>query len=615
MAGFAGSLLNTQQELKESEMTKLTEMVDVISHRGSNDSDFYTDDYIRFGFQNLNTVNLREGHQPLSYENNRYWIVFDGDIYNYLELRGELENKGYVFQTESDTEVLLALYADRKEEALTDLRGMYSFLIWDKQEKELFGARDPMGIKPFYFMENQAQFYFASEMKSLYCCEKDKVNPEALQHYFTFQYVPEPYTMQENIRKLEPGYFFKKRPGQSTSMTSFTQLNFRTKHYDSGVQLKKIQDTLRESVRLHMQGNLSVGAFLSGGVDSSTIVALAKEINPSIKTFTVGFEREGYSEIDIAKETAAQLEVENNHYVISLQEFIDELPNVIKYMDDPMADPASVPLYFVAREAKKQVQVVLSGEGADELFGGYNIYREPGALKGFDFIPKSLHSMLQKLSHQLPEGMRGKSFIERGTTPLEDRFIGNAKLFSETEKKLLLKNYQPNYHYKNITQPLYKRISHYSDVHKMQYIDLHTWARGDILVKADRMSMAHGLELRSPFLDREVFKVASELSPKQTITKGTTKYALREAMRGIVPDSVLYNKKLGFPVPIRHWLKDELFDWAKNIIQNSQTDHLINKQYVLNLLEAHQPGKLDYSRELWAVLVFMIWYEQVYKSN
>ena len=325
MAGFVGYLLSEPQKLGKNEKIELTKMVNKISHRGSNDSDFYADDSICLGFQNLHTVTTAEGHQPLSYENDRYWIVFDGHIYNYLELREQLEEKGYTFQTESDTEVLLALYADRQEKALNDLRGAYSFVVWDKQEKELFGARDPLGIKPFYYMEMGGQFYFASEMKCLYLGEPNKVNPEALQYYFTFQYVPEPHTMQKKIHKLQPGVFFKKAPGQPTRTTTFTELRFSPKADAWENRIQKIQDTLRESVRLHMQGNQSVGAFLSGGIDSSAIVALAKEVDSTIKTFTVGFEREGFSEIDVAKETAEQLGVENHHYIITVQEFIDEL--------------------------------------------------------------------------------------------------------------------------------------------------------------------------------------------------------------------------------------------------------------------------------------------------
>ncbi|HLQ84337.1 MAG TPA: asparagine synthase (glutamine-hydrolyzing) [Pseudogracilibacillus sp.] len=614
MSGFIGYILNEKIQTDDNEIKDLNEKMNQIKHRGTKEG-IYTDDYIRVGSRNLTTLTKEVNHQPLSAENGRYYIVFDGVIYNYLELKKQLQDKGYTFKTKTDTEVLLTLYIDKKEKALNDLRGMFSFVIWDKQENELFGARDTFGIKPFYFLENNHALYFASEKKSLTNLDEQNVNLEGLQYYLSYQYVPEPYTLHKNIMKLKPGNFFKKSPGKPMQIESYSELAFKPKLTSESQQIQKIQDVLRESVHLHMQSEVPLGAFLSGGVDSSAIVAFAKEVKPDIQTFTVGFEREGFSEIDIAKNTAEQLGVSNHHYYVSPEEFIKELPQVIKYMDDPVADPASVPLYFAAREASKQVKVVLSGEGADELFGGYNIYREPSALKGFNYIPKQMQKMLKYLIKNFPEGMKGKSFIERGTTPLEDRFMGNAKIFTELEKEKILVNYQSEYHYKNITKPLYAKITDYPDVHKMQYIDLHTWARGDILVKADRMSMAHGLQLRSPFIDKEVFKIASELLPEQTIAKGTTKYILRKALEGVVPNSVMYNKKLGFPVPIRHWLKNELYDWAKNIIKNSETDELIHKSYVLNLLDKHQKNQSDHSREIWVILVFMVWYEQNISLN
>lgn len=614
MSGFIGSLLEEQRDLQTNEWQSFNQMMNKMVHRGPDGNGFYADESVRLGFHDLQTLDGSQASQPLSLMDGRYWIVFDGVIHNHRKLHRKLKAEGYTFETSSQAEVLLTLFTDKNEQALKDIRGVFSMLIWDKEEKELFGARDVFGVKPFYIMEHKDSLYCASEMKCLYGCGENELDHKALQHYFSFQYVPEPRTTQKNIRKLEPGCYFRKKPGEALCIESFSKLEFRPVHMAMDKQVKNIRDALRESVHLHMQGDVSVGAFLSGGVDSSSVVALAKEIYPSIPTFTVGFEREAYSEITIAQETAKKLGVENIHYVIRPEEFMEELPKVIWHMDDPVADPASVPLYFAAREARKWVKVVLSGEGADELFGGYNIYREPGALKLFDYTPQTIQFMLRALANQLPEGIRGKSFIERGTTPLEERFIGNTKLFDESEKNTLLKYYQLAYHHERVTQPLYDHVPHYPDVHKMQYIDLHTWARGDILVKADRMSKAHGLELRSPFFDRDVFRVASTLLPEQTIANGTTKYVFRKAMQGIVPDSALYNKKLGFPVPIRHWLKNELDEWAKDVIKSSPTDHLINKKYVLDLLEIHQLGRVDYSREIWAVLVFMIWYGQYHNT-
>ena len=317
-----------------------------------------------------------------------------------------------------------------------------------------------------------------------------------------------------------------------------------------------------DSVQKHMRSDVPVGSFLSGGIDSSIIASIAKKSHPGIKTFSVGFEHEGFSEIDVAKETAEKLDVENISYIITPEEYMQELPKIMWHADDPLADPACVPLYFVSREARKHVKVVLSGEGADELFGGYNIYREPQSLEIFSKMPRVLTRSLKQIAAILPEGVKGKSFIERGCTPMEERYIGNAKMFLENEKKELYKPYHDGLDYKKITAPFYEDTAGYEDVSKMQYIDIHTWLRGDILLKADRMTMAHSLELRVPFLDKRVFEVASQIPSDMKTSHGTTKYILRKAVEGIVPDHVLTRKKLGFPVPIRHWLKNEMYDWA-----------------------------------------------------
>lgn len=372
--------------------------------------------------------------------------------------------------------------------------------------------------------------------------------------------------------------------------------------------IKEIRDVMYDSVKMHMRSDVPVGSFLSGGIDSSIIAAIAKEYHPAIKTFSVGFERDGFSEIDVAKETADKLGVENISYVITPQEYMEELPKIVWHMDDPLADPAAIPLYFLSREARKQVTVALSGEGADELFGGYNIYNEPNSLSMFNKMPQVFKSLLGNVAKVMPEGMRGKSFLERGTTPMEERYIGNAKMFTEAEKRILLPRYIEGHDYTNITKPFYDETKNYGPVERMQYIDMHTWLRGDILLKADRMTMANSLEVRVPFLDKEVFNVAKQIPASLKTTNGTTKYVLRKAAETFVPEHVLNRRKLGFPVPIRHWLKDEMNEWVKKIIHESETDHLINKQYVLQLLDDHSAGKHDYSRKIWTVVIFMIWY-------
>ncbi|MBA2873887.1 asparagine synthase (glutamine-hydrolyzing) [Thermaerobacillus caldiproteolyticus] len=612
MCGFIGCIHDHPKTMDEQWKKTFEEMNDMITHRGPDDDGYFFDDYVNFGFRRLSIIDLEAGHQPLSYENERYWIIFNGEIYNYIELREELLAKGYEFATHSDTEVIVALYSHEKEKAVEKLRGMFAFIIWDKEEKTIFAARDPFGIKPFFYMEQDGRTFFASEKKSiLHALENDLLDYEALQHYLTFQYVPEPMTMSVGIKKLEPGHYIKKKVGEKLTIHRYWKARFQPVFQSEEELVKQIREVLFDSVKVHMRSDVPVGSFLSGGIDSSLIASIAKQFHPNIKTFSVGFEREGFSEIDVAKETAEKLGVENISYVISPQEYMDEFPKIMWHMDDPLADPAAVPLYFVAREARKHVTVVLSGEGADELFGGYNIYREPQSLEVFERMPNAVKSALSVIARMLPEGVKGKSFIERGITPMEERYIGNAKMYSEEEKQELLKGYKSGLEYTNITAPLYNETTHYPPVNRMQYIDIHTWLRGDILLKADKMTMAHSLELRVPFLDKAVFEVAAKIAPEMKTANNTTKYILRKAAEGIVPDHVLHRKKLGFPVPIRHWLKNEMYDWAKNIIKESATDHLLNKDVLYRLLDEHCSNKADHSRKIWTVLAFMVWH-QVY---
>ncbi len=610
MCGFIGILRNNPGKPNDVYKNLFRDQNNSMSHRGPDDEGYFHDDFVSFGFRRLSIIDIEYGAQPLNYDDEKLWLVFNGEIYNYVELRNDLQDEGYEFTTESDTEVIAALFSKHKEDAFQYLRGMFSILIWDKEQETFYGARDPFGIKPLFYHEMGEGIVFASEKKSItLLMENEEVNIEALQHYLSFQFAPEPLTMTAGINKVEPGHYFVKNPGKPIAFKQYWSVTFNPVLMERKDWIKRIQDVMYDSVSKHMRSDVPVGSFLSGGIDSTIIVAMAKKINPNIKTFSVGFEREGYSEIDVAKETADKLDVENISYIISPEEYVEKLPKIMWHMDDPLADPSCVPLYFLAREASKHVTVTLSGEGADELFGGYNIYREPESLKMFNSIPAPAKNLLARVAEVLPEGVRGKSFLERGTTPLCERYIGNAKMFEDKEKPQILKTYNENTCYQQITGKLYDRVSDFPIVDQMQYVDIHTWMRGDILLKADKMTMANSLELRVPFLDKEVFKVASELPVAMKIANGTTKNILREAFRGIVPDHVIDRKKLGFPVPIRHWLKDELNDWARNLIQESQTDHLLYKPYIVNLLEAHCQEKGDYSRKIWTVLMFMLWHQ------
>ncbi len=617
MCGLIGFLAAGPGTAQLPETSRRIEIArDEMRHRGPDDGGIWSDQDVVIGFRRLSLIDWEHSHQPLPYLQNRYHLIFNGEIYNYLELREQLtEEFGATFSTNGDGEAIVAGYHYLGEKIVELLRGMFSFLIWDSEERVMFGARDWFGIKPLYTYTDERGSFFASDKKALLSVAPDEVsqdvNTEALQHYLTLQYVPEPASMHSRITRIDSGTCFTVRPGEAVRTRRYFTPDFPIKPVPEPEKLyHEIAEVLRDSVAKHMRSDFTVGAFLSGGIDSTAIAALAKEHNPKLLTFTTGFEREGFSEIDVAAESAAAIGAEHITKVVTPQEMMDTLPLIIWYLDDPVADPALVPLYFIAREARKHVKVVLSGEGADELFGGYTIYREPISLRHLTAAPDPVRRLLGSLSKTLPEGMRGKDLLRRSSIGIEERYYGNARIFRDDELagSALLKTYSPKVSYTDVTAPHYAATRHLDDSTRMQYIDLFTWLRGDILVKADKMTMANSLELRVPFLDTEVFRVASTIPVEQKLTKETTKYALRRALAEIVPPHVLNRAKLGFPVPTRPWLRDVMYDWARDIITSAGTGHLIDTQSALALLEAHRDGPHDYSRKIWTLLVFMIWH-------
>jgi asparagine synthase (glutamine-hydrolysing) len=622
MCGLLAYFSTDADRVDDATVSGVREALHCMRHRGPDENEVWSDDRVVFGFNRLSFIDIEHSHQPMPYADGRYRIVFNGEIYNYVELREELMAAGAPLATEGDTETIVAGYHLWGEDVVSRLRGMFAFVIWDSQTGTAFGARDPFGIKPLFTTRlADGGIVFSSEKKALLDMlggskAAGGVDAASLQHYLTLQYVPEPATLHRGIRRIESGTSFRVVDGELHTQRYFhPTFPIRPVKKDEQQALyDRIAEVMDDSVRVHMRADVTVGAFLSGGIDSTAIAALAKRYNPKLLTFTTGFEREGFSEIDVAAESAAAIGVEHITKVVTAEEFADAIPLVVWYLDDPVADPALVPLYFIAREARKHVKVVLSGEGADELFGGYNIYREPLSLAAFDKLPMGIRRALGRLSTQLPDGMRGKDLLRRGSIPLEQRYYGNARIFRDDELGFLERR-DPDLSHVAVTAELYERTraAGYDDVTAMQYVDLFTWLRGDILVKADKMTMANSLELRVPFLDPEVFKVASTLPVGQRVTKETTKYALRRALEQIVPPHVLNRRKLGFPVPTRHWLAEGLHDWARQVIEESQTDEWLDKTQVLAMLAAHRDNQrsgsaVDYSRKLWTLLVFMIWH-------
>ena len=591
-----------------AETGELAAALDLLRHRGPDETTLHVDGGVAFGFQRLAIVDVAHSHQPVSWGD--WTVVFNGELYNYRLLRAELiRDHGASFATEGEAEVLAAAFHHWGPGAVHRLRGMFAFVLRDRATGAVHAVRDPFGIKPLYHLRTPRGLYLASEKKALlpFAGGVTRVDSAALSHYLTLQYVPEPATLHPSVHRLAAGHTLTWTPGSAPREEAYFRHSLRPSACPADDAIAAVRDALRDSVHAHLQSEVPLGAFLSSGIDSTAVVALARERRPGIRTYTVGFDDERYSEIEAAAQTAAALEVDLTATLVHDDDVIAALPRIVWHLDDPVADPAIVPLWFLARTAARDVTVVLSGEGADELCAGYEIYREPAALAGVGRLPASLRRGLRAVSAVMPEGVRGKSFLDRATTPIEERYYGNARIFGPAEKARLMRG--PAQPHTAVTAPLFQAARDLDDVATMQYVDLHTWLPGDILTKADRMSMAHSLELRVPFLDRAVYAAAASLPTSLKLAR-TTKYALREAMRGIVPDAVVDRRKLGFPTPTRVWLRGDIGAWAGDVIAEAGVDHLLDLGHVQRLLAAHRRGDADHSRKVWTVLMFCIWYAQ-----
>ena len=612
MSGIAGCLALAEGTRPDTDWT--VRAARRMTHRGPDDEGVFADGPIALAARRLAVIDpSAAGHQPMRSSDGRFWMVYNGEIYNQGELVQRLRARGVQLRGKSDSEVLLEMFAAEGKDALRRLRGMYAFAIWDTRNQELFCARDPFGIKPLYYTlaEGGNQLRFASERKALLGAgEVSAIDPDALRRYLSFQYVPAPATMTPPVRSLPPGHFMVARLGGPVDVFRYWRPVLRPAKSPSVDTPERILAVLRESVTTHLRSDVPLGAFLSGGVDSAAICALAAESRPGMLTFTAGFARPGYSEIEQAQETAAALGLKSVPYVITAQEFAARLPQIIWQLDDPMADAAAIPLWFVAREARRHVKVVLSGEGADELFGGYGVYYQPSVVRAATRLPGWGRNSAGAMAARIAPGQRGKGLLQRISLPLRDRYIGNAHVFSGAEVNLLTR-YGGGTVF-DVTDPLFDQAASagLDDVATMQLVDINTWLPGDILVKADRAAMAHGLELRSPFLDREVMAVASRLSRAEKTAAGTTKFALREAVGGLLSQAAAERRKLGFPVPIGHWFRGELSGYAEQVIHEARTEEWLDKREVLNVLRQFRAGDPEVPwRRLWVLLVFSLWHQ------
>ena len=590
----------------------IRDMADAIAHRGPDDADYYQDGVLSLGFRRLSIIDLEGGRQPILNEDGTKVLVFNGEIYNYRPLREALLAAGHTFTTQADSEVLLHGYEEWGTDLLLKLRGMFAFVIWDKEKRELFGARDYFGIKPLYYAQMGETLLFASEIKAFlkHPLFEKKLNERALEHYLSFQYSPGPETFFQNVYKVPQAHWFKVKDG-ALELQRYWQPAF---HPETDKPLEawvdEIERTFDDSIEAHKIADVEVGSFLSSGVDSS-YVACSAHVD---KTFTVGFDNgTKYNEISYAQELSERIPVKNIAHVITPEEFWGNFGKIQYHMDEPLADPSAVALYFVCNTAAQHLKVCLSGEGADELFGGYNIYKEPLEVSWYDKIPFPIRRAIGAVAGLLP-AHRGLNFLVRRGKRLEERFIGNAYMFTEKERKALLVHPTGAESPAAKVKPCYDQTVGQDPVTRMQIVDLNMWMVGDILLKADKMSMANSLEVRVPFLDKELMAVAERIPPEYRVNRENTKYAMRQAALRRMPEKWADKKKLGFPVPTRVWLKEEqYYQIVKEAFQSDTARQFFCTEKLLKLLDDHKAGKADNSRKVWTVYTFLVWYREFFE--
>ena len=639
----------------EGDFEALRAMCAAMAHRGPDGEGLYIADGIALGHRRLSLIDLAGGGQPMvrrtgdahsdvsspavvfdhkrgdaaqvsndstpapPCEKGRWSIVFNGEIYNYRELRSELEAQGYAFATDSDTEVLLVGYIAWSKAVLNRLRGMFAFAIYDAERRELFCARDIFGIKPFYYTMQGGRFIFASEIKSIleHPAYVRELNEEALAQYLCFQFSALHETFFKGVFKLPQGHCLHVGADGVPEIERYWQPEYRfDDKRPERETVEAIDRAMRESVRYHNVADVEVGSFLSSGIDSSYLAACLARENPDIKTFTVGFaEYQGErDEVSWARELAEKMQVENDFKHISEEEYWQVLPLVQWHMDEPSADPSAVALYFVDQIAARRVKAVLSGEGADELFGGYRIYQTPLANEHVHMVPKPLlraGSKVLRAAHQ-----RGANYLERASEGVEDWYYTNANgvAFTPDERDRLLDADvrgrlsglpKPQ----QLTAPVYAEVAGLDETTRMQYIDLWFWLVGDILLKTDKMSMAHSLESRVPFLDREVFALSATIPSPQKVSESQTKIVLRQAAERAIPHDWAQKEKLGFPVPLAGWLREErYFNLVKQAFASAEAARFFDTHELMRLLDEHLAGA-DNSRRIWIVYSFLLWYQ------
>ncbi len=595
---------------KEKENT-IRLMNDRIKHRGPDGAGYFIDGDVALGHRRLSIIDLSTGDQPMFNEDGSVVTVYNGEIYNYQELKEELVALGHDFKTKSDTEVLVHGFEEWHTDLPKHLRGMFAFAIYDKNKNEVFLARDNFGIKPLYFAKMNDTFMFASEIKAfLDVPDFEKVfNESILETYLEFSFVPTNETFFKGVHRLDAGCSLLYKDGE-IKLNKYFKLDFKEENMSFEDAVKNISDVMKDSVEKHLIADVEVGSFLSSGIDSSYIVSLAK---PD-KTYTVGYENKKYDETMYAKDLAEKLDIKNESKIITKEEYLENISKIMYHLDEPTSDPAAISLYFVAKLASKDLKVVLSGEGADEFFGGYNYYREEVDYKFYNKLPYCTRHVIGKIASIFPEG-RGFNFLVRRGEKLENSYIGVNRNFSSKMAKKVLKN---NYELQaiDVTKDVYNEFKNYSNIDKMQAIDINFWLMKDILLKADRMTMASSIEGRVPFIDKEVFKVASHLPFDYKVTKENTKVALRAAAKEVIPTEAYKKKKLGFPVPVREWIKEGDFkEEVEKTLNSDVANKYFNIKIINKMLKEHVNDKKDNYRKIWTIYTFIKWYQVFFEGE
>ena len=615
MCGFAGYIHNYGTFDKEEVIHK---MADRIKHRGPDDAHYYIDDGIALGFRRLSIIDLEGGRQPILNEDGSLVLLFNGEIYNYQELREELIKAGHVFTTKTDSETILHGYEEYGKKILDRLRGMFAFIIWNKNTKELFGARDIFGIKPFYYYKKGKEFMFGSEIKSFLShpnFEKE-LDEDMIPLYLSYEYSPDERTIFKNVFKLPGAHCFTYKNGE-LKVERYYKIEYKIED-DKSLEYWEdaITKEFTESVSMHQIADVEVGCFLSSGVDSSYVVKEISKGTKKVKTFSVGYEEEKYSELPYAQDFSDVIGVPNIANKVSADEFFDAVPEIQYYMDEPLPNPSEIPLYFLAKNARRYVKVVLSGEGADELFGGYPMYLAGGHFDHYSHkVPRPVRKVLGTVAKHCPN-FKGKNFLVRGAMEPYQRFMRANYVFQSAERQKFLKRPIASKVPEEYSKRYFNEVSNLDEPTQLQYVDMHTWMIYDILLKADCMSMANSLELRVPFLDKKMLELSTRIPSRYRAANETTKIALRGAAIKQLPERTANKKKLGFPVPLNDWLReDKYYNKVKAAFQSDIAEKFFVTSELIKLLDDHKNGKALNMQKIWSFYTFILWYEQFFVLN